>query len=82
VGLWIDHAILAALQRERGAGEGYSEVILRLAQAATLGEPLGGLGGTGSALPGGGFEPAADTQNPDTRGVQNILTFHPKRLWE
>jgi hypothetical protein len=26
VGLWIDHAILAALQRERGAGEGYSEV--------------------------------------------------------
>jgi hypothetical protein len=27
------------LQRERGAGEGYSEVILRLAQAITLGEP-------------------------------------------
>jgi hypothetical protein len=37
--LWIDHAILAALQRECGAGEGYSEVILRLAQATTLGEP-------------------------------------------
>ena len=27
VGLWIDHATLAALQRERGAGERYSEVI-------------------------------------------------------
>jgi hypothetical protein len=38
VGLWIDRH-LAALQRARGAGEGYSEVILRLAQATTLGEP-------------------------------------------
>ena len=37
VGLWIDHATLAALQRERGAGEGY-EVILRLCSAPT-GEP-------------------------------------------
>jgi hypothetical protein len=30
VGLWIDHATLAALKRERGAGEGWSEVILSL----------------------------------------------------
>jgi hypothetical protein len=39
VGMWIDHATLAALKIERRAGEGYSEVILRLAQAASLGEP-------------------------------------------
>ena len=31
VGLWIDHSTLEALRRERRAGEGYSEVILRLA---------------------------------------------------
>jgi hypothetical protein len=34
VGLWIDHATLAALKRERRAGEGYSEVILRLCSAS------------------------------------------------
>lgn len=39
VGMWIDHATLAALESERRAGEGYSEVILRLARGATLGEP-------------------------------------------
>jgi hypothetical protein len=33
VGMWIDHATLAALKSERRAGEGYSEVILRLAEA-------------------------------------------------
>jgi hypothetical protein len=33
VGMWIDHATLAALRSERRAGEGYSEVILRLAEA-------------------------------------------------
>ena len=33
VGLWIDQATLAALKRERRAGEGWSEVILRLAEA-------------------------------------------------
>jgi hypothetical protein len=38
VGMWIDHATLAALKSERRAGEGYSEVILRLCSAAT-GEP-------------------------------------------
>jgi hypothetical protein len=31
VGLWIDHATLAALKRERRAGESLSEVILRVA---------------------------------------------------
>ena len=39
VGLWIDHGTLAALQRERGASEGYSAVILRLAQTTSLGAP-------------------------------------------
>jgi hypothetical protein len=39
VGMWVDHATLAALKSERRAGEGYSDVILRLAQAASLGEP-------------------------------------------
>jgi hypothetical protein len=34
VGLWIDHATLAELKRERRAGEGYSEVILRLCSAS------------------------------------------------
>jgi hypothetical protein len=38
VGMWVDHVTLAALKRERRAGEGYSEVILRLARGAT-GEP-------------------------------------------
>jgi hypothetical protein len=33
VGMWIDHATLAALKSECRAGEGYSEVILRLAEA-------------------------------------------------
>jgi hypothetical protein len=33
VGMWIDHATLAALKSERRVGEGYSEVILRLAEA-------------------------------------------------
>jgi hypothetical protein len=37
--MWIDHVSLAALRRERGAREGWSEVTLRLAQATTLGEP-------------------------------------------
>jgi hypothetical protein len=31
VGLWIDHNTLEALKRERRAGEGWSEVILRVA---------------------------------------------------
>jgi hypothetical protein len=31
VGLWIDHVTLAALRRERRGGEGWSEVILRVA---------------------------------------------------
>jgi hypothetical protein len=31
--MWIDHAILAALRSEGRAGEGYSEVILRLVEA-------------------------------------------------
>jgi hypothetical protein len=39
MGLWIDHGTLAALRRERMACEEYSEVILRLAQATTLGDP-------------------------------------------
>jgi hypothetical protein len=39
VGMWIDNATLAALRSERRADDGYSEVILRLAQGATLGEP-------------------------------------------
>jgi hypothetical protein len=38
MGLWIDHATLAELKRERRAGEGYSEVILRLC-SVTTGEP-------------------------------------------
>jgi len=38
VGLWIDHGTLAALQRERMAGEGWSEVILRACSPPT-GEP-------------------------------------------
>jgi hypothetical protein len=29
--MWIDHATLAALKRERRAGESLSEVILRVA---------------------------------------------------
>jgi hypothetical protein len=35
VGMWIDHATLAALKSERRAGEGYSEVTLRLCSAST-----------------------------------------------
>jgi hypothetical protein len=31
VGMWIDHATLAALKWERRAGESLSEVILRVA---------------------------------------------------
>jgi hypothetical protein len=31
VGMWIDHATLAAWKWERRAGEGWSEVILRVA---------------------------------------------------
>jgi hypothetical protein len=31
VGLWIDYVTLAALRRERRGGEGWSEVILRVA---------------------------------------------------
>jgi hypothetical protein len=38
VGMWIDHAALAALKIERWAGERYSEVILRLC-SVTTGEP-------------------------------------------
>jgi hypothetical protein len=38
VGMWVDHATLVALKSERRAGEGYSEVILRLCAAST-GEP-------------------------------------------
>ena len=38
VGLWIDQGTLAALQRERMAGEGWSEVILRACSPPT-GEP-------------------------------------------
>jgi hypothetical protein len=38
VGMWIDHATLAALKSERRVGEGYSEVILRLC-SVTTGEP-------------------------------------------
>jgi hypothetical protein len=34
VGMWIDHATLAALKRERRAGEGWSEVILRMTAQA------------------------------------------------
>jgi hypothetical protein len=35
VGMWFDHVTLAALRRERGAGEGWSEVILRLCSPPT-----------------------------------------------
>jgi hypothetical protein len=38
VGLWIDHITLAALRRERGVHEDWSEVILRLC-ATPIGEP-------------------------------------------
>ena len=38
VGMWIDHATLAALKSERRAGEGYSEVILRLC-SVSMGKP-------------------------------------------
>jgi hypothetical protein len=38
LGVWIDHVTLAALRRERGAGEGWSGVILRLCSPST-GEP-------------------------------------------
>ena len=38
VGMWIDHVTLAALRRERRAGEGWSEVILRLCWSSG-GEP-------------------------------------------
>jgi hypothetical protein len=31
--MWVDHGTLAALRTERRAGEGYSEVILRLVEA-------------------------------------------------
>ena len=34
VGLWVDHHTLTALKRERRAGEGLSEVILRVAGQA------------------------------------------------
>jgi hypothetical protein len=37
VGLWIDYVTLAALRRERRGGEGWSEVILRV--AADLASP-------------------------------------------
>jgi hypothetical protein len=32
VGLWLDHATLAKLNRARGPGESYSDAILALAQ--------------------------------------------------
>ena len=38
VGMWIDYVTLAALRRERRAGEGWSEVILRVA-ADVAGSP-------------------------------------------
>jgi hypothetical protein len=38
VGLWIDYVTLAALRRERRAGEGWREVILRVA-ADVAGSP-------------------------------------------
>ena len=41
VGMWIDHATLAAPKSERRAGEGYSEVILRLAEARSPSVPGG-----------------------------------------
>jgi hypothetical protein len=34
VGLWLDHATLAKLNRARGPGESYSQVILARAEAA------------------------------------------------
>jgi hypothetical protein len=34
VGLWLDHATLAKLNRARGPGESYSDAILALAEAA------------------------------------------------
>jgi hypothetical protein len=37
VGLWLDHATLAKLNRARGPGESYSDVILALAEEATAG---------------------------------------------
>jgi hypothetical protein len=44
VGMWINHATLEALKRERRAGEGYSEVILRLA-AGVARSPSAGIDG-------------------------------------
>jgi hypothetical protein len=41
VGMWIDYVTLAALRRERRAGEGWSEVILRVA-ADVAGSPSAG----------------------------------------
>jgi hypothetical protein len=37
VGLWVDHSTLAALKRERRAGESLSEVILRVSAAGAAG---------------------------------------------
>jgi hypothetical protein len=34
VGLWLDHATLAKLNRLRGPGESYSDVILAIAEGA------------------------------------------------
>jgi hypothetical protein len=38
VGVWIDPRILAALDTERRASEGYSEVILRLVEVGERGQ--------------------------------------------
>lgn len=40
VGLWVEKHVHAALERERRAGEGWSEVILRLTAAETASGPV------------------------------------------
>jgi hypothetical protein len=40
VRVWIDQRTLAALDTERGAGEGYSEVILRLVEVGERGHRI------------------------------------------
>jgi hypothetical protein len=80
VGLWIDHGTLAALRRERMAGEGWSKVILRLAQATTLREPQGNLGRTGDPPQAGGLSPAAHVKPVSGTCSKIFLVPSPSRL--
>jgi hypothetical protein len=71
VGLWIDQGTLAALQRARGAGEGWSEGDPE-ALLAAHGRALGGLRSNRKPLPGGGKIGRGIDQNPHTCVVRNI----------